>query len=632
MAQPIELLRKYWKHTQFRDPQEAIINNVLQGKDTFALLPTGGGKSICFQIPAISMPGICIVISPLIALIEDQVSNLSKIGIKATAIVGNNSIEDINITLDNCLYGGYKFLYIAPERLQQEWFLERLQKLPVNSIAIDEAHCVSQWGHDFRPAYLNIAKLKSLFPDKPFIALTASANKRTQQDIIDLLQLEKPKLFEKSFARQNLYYGVYQVENKEQTIFKILTKNPAPTIIYARNRRECQFFSTKLNQNNFKSTFFHGGLTTSEKKKRLQLWLDEETPIIVATNAFGMGIDKENVRNVIHIQIPENIENYYQEAGRAGRDGAKAFTTLLIGPQDIQQNNKLFSDALFDKEYLKLVYKKLNSFLKIAYGEGYNTQHSFNFNAFCNQYKLPLKKTFNALQFLDRQGIIKFSQNFGSKTHLQFITSSSRLLDYASTNESEETLMLFLVRNYPGISEYKTALNLEYVSKRTAIDIDLIRKTLSDWQEKELCIYEPEDNDISLVFYEIREDDRTLYRTFPYLKQQNILKQNQFQAMVFYVENTDICKNKIILNYFDEKTEDDCGICSTCISKKNNTNKNAIIDLSKQILSLIAHTELSVSEIEQHTNEKTQHIVSAIQLLLEANKIKPNEKNQYTIK
>lgn len=631
MIQPIDLLLEYWKHSEFRNPQEAIIQNVLANKDTFALLPTGGGKSICFQIPSLILPGICLVISPLIALIEDQVQNLQHKGIKATAIVGSNSMEDISAILDNCMYGDYKFLYLAPERLQQPWILERLEKLKINLIAIDEAHCVSQWGHDFRPAYLQIHKLKEIFPNKPFIALTASANLQAQNDIIELLKLDNPTTFKKSFYRDNLYYGVYKVEDKEQTIIKILRKNPVPTIIYARNRKQCQLFSEKLNQLNFQSTFFHGGLSSNEKKKRLQSWLDEKTPIIVATNAFGMGIDKDNVKNVIHIQIPENIESYYQEAGRAGRNGEKAFTTLLINHEDIQLNHNSFSNTLFDKDFLLLVYRKLNNYLRIAYGEGFNTQHSFNFNAFCTLYKLPTKKTFNVLQFLDRQSIVKFSQNFGSKTNIQFTASSSVLLDYASTDEEEENFLLHLIRNYPGINEFKIDLNLEKIAELIDSESAILKSYLLKWQENELCIYEPEDNDISMVFCEAREDDRTLYRTLPYLKQQNDLKKKQFKSMLFYVENNDICKNKIILHYFDEECLKDCEKCSSCLKKRTEVTPN-LKKISQDITSFLNQGPKSIENIEDQLKINSKHIQTAIMLLLEENKITPNENNQYTLK
>lgn len=632
MNLPIDFLKKYWNHNSFRKKQEAIIQNVLERKDTFVLLPTGGGKSICFQIPALMMPGICIVISPLIALMEDQVQNLKQRGIKALAIYGSVGMEETHRLLDNCMYGEYKFLYIAPERLQQFWFLSRLAQLTVNLVAIDEAHCVSQWGHDFRPSYLQLYKLKEHFPNQPFIALTASANNKTQHDIITLLKLETPNTFKDSFYRENLYYGVYHIEDKENTLFKILKKNQAPTIIYARNRKECHFFSDQLNQLGFPSTFFHGGLSTHEKKKRLQSWLEEEIPIIVATNAFGMGIDKDNVKNVIHIQIPENIENYYQEAGRAGRNGAKAFTTILVSPNDIHTFKKWHENSLLDQKFLSVVYRKLNNFLNIAYGEGYHTEHSFNFNTFCKRYKFPLKKTYGILEFLDRQGVIGFSQNFGQKSKIQFLVTTSLLLDHVSDNERAENLLLFLVRNYPGLHDFKIEVQLDLIADQLNEELNYIESTLQQWHDLEICQFEAENNDISVLFFETREDDLTLNRTLKYLKQQNELKTKQFKAMLGYIQNLDICKNKIILHYFDEDFSTNCGTCSTCIRKKNNNLNWDLKTISVAIGKELQRFPLHFEEIQQQLQYDKEALHTALQILLEEDKIILNDKNQFTIK
>ena len=315
MSEPLQLLQKYWKHERFRTPQEAIIQSVLEGKDTFALLPTGGGKSVCFQIPALLLDGICLVISPLVALMKDQ----------AIALTRGISQDEVIDILDNCQFGNYKFLYLSPERLQHDWIVERLTQLTINLIAIDEAHCVSQWGHDFRPAYLKIAALKASFPKTPFLALTATATKRVQEDICKHLALSNPVFFTKSFARENLAYHVIFTEDKNYKIQQILTRNPQPSIIYVRNRRTCVETAQHLNHLGFKSTYYHGGLPHKEKEKNMKLWLNNEAQVIVATNAFGMGIDKPDVKTVLHTQLPENIENYYQEVGRAGRNGEKAF-------------------------------------------------------------------------------------------------------------------------------------------------------------------------------------------------------------------------------------------------------------------------------------------------------------------
>lgn len=628
MHNALEILQKYWKHVSFRYPQQEIIDSVLKNKDTLALLPTGGGKSICFQIPALMMPGLCIVVSPLIALIEDQVNNLTNKGIKAIAIIGGASISDIDAIFDNCMYGNYKFLYLSPERLQQTWILERIEKLKVNLIAIDEAHCISQWGHDFRPAYLQLSQLRELFPSVSIIALTASANNRVVKDICTSLKLEQPNIFTKSFYRENLIYGVYKVENKINVIEKILRKNNAPTIIYVRNRRDTQYFSNQLNNLGFKATFFHGGLNGTEKKKRLKEWIEEKSPIIVATNAFGMGIDKQNVKNVIHAQIPENIENYYQEAGRGGRDGKKSFATILISGDDIQTNKEQFSKTLFDKEFLKIIYRKLNNYLNIAYGEGFNNSYSFNFNAFCNHNKFQHKQAYNALQFLDRQGIIKFSQSQNVKTKLQFTATSGDLLDIADNNEHEERILLFILRYYQGIHEYETEIDLQLISEQIDEPVDDILKYLEKWKDEHLCIYTPEDNDISIVFNEPWEEDRILYRTFPYLKQQNELKISQFKSMLFYIENQDICKNKILLKYFDEILEEDCGTCSVCLAKKS---KRSVIstDTKNIVLSTISEVPKSMDEISALIQINKNELTIILQLLLEENKIIINNKNQY---
>ena len=352
MQTALEILQKYWKHDTFRSLQSEIITAVLNGEDTFALMPTGGGKSICFQVPAMMNPGICLVISPLVALMKDQVANLKLKGIKAIALTGGIKSDEIIDLLDNCQFGDYKFLYLSPERLQSDWILDRIKNLPINLIAIDEAHCVSQWGHDFRPAYLKISNLKTHFPKIPFLALTATATFKVKEDIIEELGLHHPQIFQKSFARKNIAYMVFEAEDKLYKIEQILKKNPQPSIIYVRNRKSCLDVSSQLKSLGVKATYYHGGLSPKEKDTNMQLWMQEKAQVIVATNAFGMGIDKPNVKTVIHIQLPENIENYYQEAARCGRTGEKAFSVILTSPSDIIQSENQFLNVLPDKEFL----------------------------------------------------------------------------------------------------------------------------------------------------------------------------------------------------------------------------------------------------------------------------------------
>ncbi|MEQ3691869.1 MAG: ATP-dependent DNA helicase RecQ [Flavobacterium sp.] len=620
------ILQKHWKHEKFRQPQEQIIQNVLEGKDSLALLPTGGGKSICYQVPGMMLNGICLVISPLIALIKDQVENLEKKNIKAIALLGGISPNETSNLLDNCEFGNYKFLYISPERLQQDWVLERIKKLPVNLIAIDEAHCVSQWGHDFRPAYLKINVLKEHFNRTPFIALTASATLRVQKDIIENLKLDNVTTFTSTFKRDNLSYYVVLSEDKLHKIEQILNKNKQSSIIYVRNRRSCIETSENLNKLGYSSTFYHGGLSVKDKNTNMKKWMNNECQVMVATNAFGMGIDKPDVKTVIHIQLPENIENYYQEAGRAGRNEEKAFAILILSPGDIETAKNQFIEVLPNKKFLKEVYHKLNSFFQIAYGEGYNSKFSFNLNQFCSQYKLPVIKTYNALQFLDRQSIITLNTEFSEKTSIQFVLESKEVIRYMSLHKSEEEIITNILRTYTGIFDIETNINTVLIAKKSHVSENEVIKTLENLQQNDCIIISKLNNDSSITFNEIREDDLTINRVSKYLENQNNLKTNQFKEVINYI-NKEQCKTNFILNYFDEKTTENCGICSYCVSlKKSDTNS-----IQEQIIELLQKAPFSSREIENQLTFSTKEILNAIQNLLELEKIKINKINQYTL-
>ncbi len=625
-----ETLKKYWNHETFRSPQDEIILSVLAGKDTFGIMPTGGGKSICFQVPAMMMDGICLVISPLIALMKDQVANLQKRDIKAMAIIGGVSTDDLLILLDNCNFGNFKFLYISPERLQNDFVLERIKNLPINLIAIDEAHCVSQWGHDFRPAYLQINKLKEHFEKTPFLALTASATKRVKDDIIVQLKLNKPAVFEKSFARANIAYMVFEIEDKMFRIEQILKKNSESSIIYVRNRKACLDISAALQNLGIKSTYYHGGLSIKEKDKNMQLWMDENVQVIVATNAFGMGIDKANVKSIIHIQLPENIENYYQEAGRAGRDGEKAFAVLLTSLSDIGHATQQFLSVLPDKIFLKEMYVKLCNYFRIGINEGLDEEFSFNLNQFCLKYNFPVLKTFNAMQFLDNQGIISLSQGFSEKISLQFIIESKEVIRYISLNPKEEEVILAILRNYAGIYEMQTQINISLIAKKSNSTEAIVSTILFKLKEKEIIDYKAKNNDVTIIFNEIRDDDRTINKVAKFLENQNNLKKSNFQAVLDYVNDKDHCKSRQILAYFGERDSKDCGICSFCITKTN--KKVDQKTLSDKIIQLLNIQEMSSREIEKLTKTKSADVVLAIQNLLENNKIKVLANNTYKLK
>lgn len=629
MQTALAILQKYWKHDQFRSLQNEIIDSVVSGKDTLAILPTGGGKSICFQVPALMKDGICLVISPLVALMKDQVANLQARNIKAIALTGGIRSEEMIDLLDNCQFGNYKFLYLSPERLQSDWILDRIKNLPINLIAIDEAHCVSQWGHDFRPAYLKISELKKHFQKVPFLALTATATPRVKEDIIAETALQNPQIFQKSFARNNIAYMVIEAEDKLYKIEQVLKKNPQPSIIYVRNRRSCMDLSNQLNTIGFKATYYHGGLSPKEKDKNMALWMQEEAQVIVATNAFGMGIDKANVKTVIHIQLPDNIENYYQESGRAGRNGEKAFAILLTSPSDTLQAENQFLSNLPDKAFLNSIYIKLCNYFQIAYGEGINEQFSFNLNHFCLKYNFPTLKTYNAIQFLDRQGIISLSQEFSEKIKLQFLIPSKEVLRYISLNPNDEEIMLTMLRAYPGIYEMQTAFNLDFIAKKSNYTSIEVQAVLQKLKEKNIIEYQAKNNDASLLFNEIREDERTINRVAKYLERQNQLKKEQLQSVIHYINEKQICKNRLVLDYFGEKTATDCGICSYCIGKKKKVKNTS--SLAATILSVLQTEELNSREIQERIQTDTETVIEILQQLLEQEQIVIKANNKYTI-
>lgn len=628
MQKALQILEQYWNHKSFRLVQEDIIQSVLDGNDTFGLMPTGGGKSLCFQVPAMVNEGLCLVISPLVALMKDQVAQLQSRNIKAIALTGGIKSDDLITLLDNCIYGNYKFLYLSPERLEQDWVLERIKTLPISLIAIDEAHCVSQWGHDFRPSYLKIKNLKSHFTKIPFVALTASATPEVQKDIVDLLGLENPKLFKKSFTRENLGYHIIKAEDKIYKIKQILQKNTGPSIIYVRNRKSCHDYAAQLNVLGFKATFYHGGLPVKEKEANMASWMKEVSPIMIATSAFGMGIDKPNVKTVIHVNLPENLESYYQEAGRAGRNGEKAFAVLISSPSDVIQAESQFITVLPDVPFLKEVYVKLCNYFQIAYGEGITQEFPFSLNYFCNQYKLPVLKTFNSLQFLDRQCIISLSNEQSEKVQVQFVIDSREVIRYISLNQNEEPILNSILRNYAGIFDVQTNVNTVFVAKNAGTTETNVLNLLEKLKGLQIIELFSTQNESKITFLEVREDDRTINRVGKYLEKQNLNKQNQLASVIAYVSDELQCKNRLLLTYFGEKVIEDCGICSFCLNKKQKTSNTE--EIRNQIIEILKVTPKTSRELSEVFQIEEKELLTILKQLLEYNKIQINTKNQFT--
>ncbi len=629
MTTALHILDKYWGYTDFKPLQEEIITSVVNGRDTVALLPTGGGKSVCFQIPALMQDGLCIVVSPLVALMTDQVSSLKSKGIKAMALTGGLTFEEVATHLDNALYGNYKFLYLSPERLTQEHVQNTIKQMNVSLFAIDEAHCISQWGNDFRPAYKHIRILRSLQPLVPYIALTATATPEVLQDTIVQLEMESPAVFKQTFARKNLAYKVFEIDDKLHFIKQKLKNTGESAIVYVRSRNFSVETAQHLTKLGMKAAFYHGGISASDKKEKLDNWLSGKTPIMVATNAFGMGIDKPNVRHVFHIQLPESIEHYFQEAGRAGRDGNFAEATVLYNEYDIFLVKKQFVKNLASPSDLKTIYRKLNNYFQIPYGEGAFTKHSLNFSAFCNTYDFNYLLTYNALTTLDRLGIIQLNKQFGRKSLVRFLVSSEKLLQYFRQHPSQSLIGKTILRMYGGIFETQTAINIELIATKTGQTVNKVIQVLKELNEAQLITLQLFDTDATVTFLCPREDDKTINRIAKEVTKLNQVKEKEVQSVIQYVTNNQVCKSVQLLRYFGEKNIEICGICNVCATQDTVPSKKEIEIISNTIMSLLEESTFSSKELCEKLTFSNAKIIVVLRLLLDAKKIGLNSKNQY---
>lgn len=629
IEQPIDILERYWGFNAFRPLQEEIINAVLDNEDTFVLLPTGGGKSLCFQIPALIKEGICIVVSPLIALMHDQVEQLKKMNIRAMAISSKYTYQEIDTMLDNCIYGNYKFLYLSPERLKQDIVQERIKQMNVNLIAVDEAHCISQWGNDFRPAYKNIPILRDIHPSVNIIALTASATQKVVDDTINELDFIDGKVFKQSFHREHLAYMVFNAEDKLYRIRTILSKNPGSSIIYVRSRKQTVSIAQQLEQEGFSAVYYHGGLTADQKEEHFRLWKNNSAQVMVATNAFGMGIDKSDVRTVIHINFPESIESYFQEAGRAGRDEQKAYAILLKNKDDAALVQRQFLSVLPTVKEIKEVYRKLSNYFQISYGEGEATTHDFNFAEFCKKYAFNTLKTFNALQLLDRTSIISLSAMFHKNSMVQVLVDSDALFEYLNSYPDHALIVKSVLRTYGGVFDHEVGINTVLIADKASTVEEKVIEVLKHLEKKELISLRLRSTDAQITFLEPREDDLTINRIAKTIEQQYKLKHDQVNAMIDYINNDTICKSKQLLTFFGEAQVTNCGICSVCISKKSQPSMDSEKAAYFEILNVVRQKTMTSRAIAEHTGLEEQLVTSSLKALLENNKIEITESNTY---
>ncbi|APQ18820.1 RecQ family ATP-dependent DNA helicase [Maribacter hydrothermalis] len=626
---PKDILSKYWGFDNFRGSQEEIINAIVNGQDVLGLLPTGGGKSLCFQVPALMNEGICIVISPLIALIENQVDNLQKLGIKAIGLKGGLKFNEVDKLLDNCIYGGYKFLYLSPERLQQELVQERIKAMNVSLFVIDEAHCISQWGHDFRPAYLNCSILRALHAHPPIIALTATATKRVSDDIIESLDLEHPYVVKDSFFRKNIGFQVVLTEDKNNHLKQYCQHIKQSVIVYVRSRRKAEEISKYLIKNGITSAFYHGGIDQKAKTERLNLWLQDKVKVMVATNAFGMGIDKPDVELVIHYQIPDSLENYFQEAGRAGRNGTLARAILLTNTTDKLLVKKQFIEVLPDVNFIKFIYRKLNNFFQIGYGEFTEAVFSLNFNEFCSTYKLNSYLTYNALLALDRNSVVSLSENFSKKTTIKFKTDKSTLYRYIEQNPKLEEFIKVVLRTYGGVFEFDIKINTYVLAKKLNLPEKVVNLNLEQLAKDDIVDYQSTTSDLELIFLVPRDDDRTINQFSKNIDEQNQLKIENVSKMLNYIDNIKQCRSIQLLDYFGEKQKNKCGICDICMSEKlGNTD---VVHAKIKIIQLLKTRKANSRALQISLNINQDVVLLAIQELLEDNYIQLNAINEYEL-
>lgn len=596
-----QILAQYWGYTQFRPLQEDIIRSVMSGRDTLALLPTGGGKSMCFQVPAMSQPGLCLVISPLIALMRDQEEQLKEKGIRAHAIVSGMRKSEVELALNNCIYGDYKFLYVSPERLLSPIFLEYLLQMKLNLIAVDEAHCISQWGYDFRPPYLQIAELRAHFPKVPIMALTASATPEVKQDIIEKLELVNVAVFAKSFARPNISYIVRKSEDKLTHLFKVLESVPGSSIVYVRNRRKTQELADTLRKIGITADYYHAGLNHQTRAERQTRWMKDQTRVIVATNAFGMGINKPNVRTVIHMDLPDDLESYYQEAGRAGRDEKPSFAVVLYDEADLRDKEKRLLSEFPPREEIRRVYKALGNYLQIPLYSGIDITHPFDLIEFCTFYSFDHFLTYQCLKILELADYITLSDSIYLPARIRMLLSSQDLYTFQVQHQKFDHLIKVILRSYTGLFDDYVRFSESELAKRAAIPLEELLRNLNYLHQTEVIDFSPAIDKPTLAFTQNRVDEKEVILSKAILEDRKERFVLRAQAFKNFLVNQHECRSILLLTYFGENNLVRCGSCDYCRERnKIELNDIEIQELSNQIRHVLLQSPLDPDALQEH--------------------------------
>ena len=615
-----EILHKYWGYSEFRPAQEQIISSVLAGRDTLALMPTGGGKSLTYQVPTMARKGVCIVVTPLIALMKDQVDRLRKLGISAVAIHSGMSYSKIDIALDNCVYGDVKFLYIAPERLATETFRLRVQRMNVSLLAVDEAHCISQWGYDFRPSYLRIAEVRKMLPEVPILALTASATDMVTKDIMKHLGFKEEHIIRSSFARPNLSYAVRHTDDKNEQLLRIVNNVTGSGIVYMQSREGCEQVATFLQENGISASYYHAGLPHAEREIRQEEWTSGKTRIVVATNAFGMGIDKADVRFVVHYTMSDSLESYYQEAGRAGRDGKRSYAVMLVASNDSSRISKHFSDEFPPLEQIKLIYEKVCDYVQVAVGDGLYASYIFNIHDFCRREHIHISRVRAALKLLQQNNYLTLTEEVDNPARIIFTTGRDDLYKIRVCQDELDNIIRVILRLYDGVFTEFRSIDEKQIAAISGYTIDKVRELLKRMWQMRIIRYIPANTTPILFFNEERLPTNDLYISPESYTHRLRLTQERFENVLRYIGNEQSCRSVMMQNYFGDTDTTVCGVCDICINKKKEIN-NKSNSLEDKVLTLIRKQNLTSRELCRLIKHDPQEIASAVEKLKAEDKI-----------